>query len=296
MLRCVRWLAVLACSSAGAQSVRQASTCTSCAEWNTPHPPVQLFANTFFVGTNGLTAVLITSPAGHVLIDGGLPESAPRILANIRTLGFRPRDVKLILNTHEHFDHAGGISALQRATGARVAASAPAAAVLESGTSGPSDPQLGLGIDFPKVRGRVQRIADGDTMHVSPLAVVARFTPGHAPGGTSWTWTSCEKGRCVDFVYADSQSPISADGFLFTRNTTYPTIVADFERGHRLLESLSCDVLLTPHPGASDLWARVAGMSSKGVDALVNRDACKDYAANARRMLQERLAKERAAP
>lgn len=274
----------------------RARACPSCAEWNEPQRPMRLFGNVYYVGPHGLSSLLITSPAGHVLLDGGLPESAPRILANIRALGFRVRDVKLILNSHEHFDHAGGIGALQRATGARVAASPAAASVLETGTSGPSDPQLGVGIDFPRVRSVVQRISDGDTLRVGALRLIAVFTPGHTPGGTTWTWTSCEQSRCLDFVFADSQSPISADGFLFTKNQTYPNVISDFERGHQALATLKCDVLITPHPGASDLWERVDAMRRDGVNALVNRESCRGYAANARTMLDQRLAKERAAP
>lgn len=278
----------------GAQTATErAKECPSCAEWNAPQAPLRLFGNVYFVGTHGLTALLVTSPAGHILIDGGLPESAPRILANIKTLGFRARDVKLILNSHEHFDHAGGISALQRATGGTVAASPAAASVLESGTSGRSDPQFGTGIDFPRVRATVRRLTDGDTLRVGPLLLTARFTAGHTPGGTSWTWTSCDRGRCLDFVYADSQTPISADGFLFTRNASYPIIIADFERAHRLLGELSCDVLVTPHPSASSLWERVAASARNGIDALVDRESCRRYAANAGAQLAKRLATER---
>src|SRR5919198_3963806 len=115
--------APLAAQSTDSASARRAAECPSCAEWNAPHAPVRIHGNTYFVGTNGLSAILVTSPAGHVLIDGGLPESAPLIAANIRAAGFRVEDVKLILNSHDHFDHAGGIAALQRLSGARVAAS-----------------------------------------------------------------------------------------------------------------------------------------------------------------------------
>src|SRR5262245_41278824 len=104
-------------------SARRARECPSCAEWNVPQKSFRIFGNTYYVGTHGLSSILITSPRGHVLIDGGLPESAPLILANIRSLGFRAEDVKLILNSHAHYDHAGGLEALREATGASVAAS-----------------------------------------------------------------------------------------------------------------------------------------------------------------------------
>jgi metallo-beta-lactamase class B len=241
------------------------------------------------VGTHGLSAILVTSNQGHILLDGALPESAPLIEANIRALGFRMEDVKLILNSHAHFDHAGGIAALQRASGAAVAASPASAPVLRRGTSGPDDPQYGVLLAFPAVE-RVRVISDGEIVRVGPLALTAHFTPGHTPGGTSWAWKSCEGKRCLDFVYADSQTPVSADGFLYTRNRTYPSAIADYERGFALLERLPCDVLLTPHPGASGLWDRVAKKD------LVDRSACRRYAATARGQLARRVATEAAKP
>ncbi|HYH82399.1 MAG TPA: subclass B3 metallo-beta-lactamase [Longimicrobium sp.] len=262
--------------------------CSNCATWNQPHAPVRLHGNTYYVGTNGLAALLITSPQGHVLIDGGLPNSAPLILANVRALGFNVRDIELILNSHVHFDHAGGIAALQRATGARVAASGPSAPVLERGSSLVGDPQHGTLLDFPRVR-NVRRFADGETLRVGPIAVTAHLTPGHTPGGTTWTWRSCDGAGCLDLVYADSQTPISADGFRFTDSPAYPSAVADFERGHGKLETLRCDILITPHPSASSLWERLA----RGPAGLVDREACKRYAAAARQQLARRLETER---
>jgi metallo-beta-lactamase class B len=264
------------------------AACASCAAWNQPQAPVRIHGNTWYVGTRGLTALLITSPAGHVLIDGALPNSAPLILANVRTLGFDVGDIRLILNSHVHFDHAGGIAALQRASGARVAASVSSAAVLERGTSAAGDPQHGALLDFPAVR-NVQRFADGETLRMGPIAVTAHLTPGHTPGGTTWTWRSCDDAGCLDLVYADSHSAISAEGFRFSDSPAYPSAVADFERGFRTLETLSCDILITPHPGGSSLWERL----ERGREGLVDRTACERYAAAGRRQLQRRLEAER---
>lgn len=272
----------------------RADECPSCAEWNVPQQPVRIFGNTYHVGTHGLSAILITSKQGHVLLDGALPESAPLIQANIKALGFRIEDVKLIVNSHAHFDHAGGISALQRASGAAVAASPASAPVLKRGESGPNDPQYGVLLSFPAVD-KVRVISDGETLRVGPLALTAHFTPGHTPGGTSWSWRSCEGGRCLNLVYADSQTPVSADGFLYTRNQTYPSAIADFARGFAVLERLPCNVLLTPHPGASRLWERVAERTRGVKDALVDSGACRRYAATARQQLARRKASEAAA-
>ncbi len=276
----------------GSDSAR-ARECPSCAEWNAPQRPMRLYGNAYYVGTHGLGSVLLTSPAGHVLIDGALPESAPLIAANIRALGFRVEDVKLILNSHVHYDHAGGIAALQRVSGARVAASASSAAVLRRGTPGADDPQYAIALAYPPVN-TVSAFADGDTLRVGPIAVVAHITAGHTPGGTTWSWVSCENDRCVSMVYADSQSPVSADDFLFSTSAAYPTVVADFEHGFGVLEQLSCDILITPHPDASRLWQRVAKRDAGDARALEDRDGCKRYAATGRQRLAMRLASEAA--
>jgi metallo-beta-lactamase class B len=265
-----------------------AEACPNCAEWNQPRAPFRIHGNTWYVGTRGLAALLITSPEGHVLIDGALPNSAPLILQNIRALGFDVRDVRLILNSHVHFDHAGGIAALQRASSARVAASVPSAPVLERGTSVVGDPQHGELLDFPAVPG-VQRFADRETLRVGPIAVTPHPTPGHTPGGTTWTWRSCDNDGCLDLVYADSHTPIAADGFRFSDSRDYPTAVADFERGFATLEALPCDILITPHPIASSLWERL----ERGPDGLIDRTACRNYAAAGRQRLEQRLRTER---
>jgi metallo-beta-lactamase class B len=246
-------------ASAQVSDTARARECQSCAEWNTPQRPVHLYGNAYYVGTHGLGSVLLTSPAGHVLIDGALTESAPLIAANIRALGFRVEDVKLILNSHVHFDHAGGIA-----------------------------------LAYPPVMNasNVTVFTDGDTLRVGSIAVVAHITAGHTPGGTTWSWVSCENDRCDSMVYADSQTPVSADDFLFSKSAAYPTAVADFERGFGVLEHLSCDILITPHPDASGLWQRVAKRDAGDAHALEDRDACKRYAAAGRQRLAARLAKE----
>lgn len=299
-LRHLALLPALACplpllaQEGGAPPAAPEPSCSACAEWNAPQRPFRIHGDTYYVGPRGLGVVLVTSPEGHVLIDGALPESAPLVMENIRALGFRVEDVRLILNSHAHFDHAGGIAALQRASGAEVAASPASRRVLLRGASGPDDPQYGVLPSFPAVE-RVREVADGETLRVGPLALTAHSTPGHTPGGTTWTWRSCEDGRCLDLVYADSQTPVSAEGFEFTRSEHYPDAIADFERGHAVLEGLPCDVLVTTHPGASRLWERLEARERGDADALIDPDACRRYAADARAQLARRVERERAA-
>lgn len=266
--------------------------CPSCAEWNAAAPPRTIHGNVHWVGTRGLGALLLTSPAGHVLVDAGLPESAAPIAASIRALGFRVEDIRLIVNSHAHYDHAGGIAALQRASGATIAAHPWSAAVLRTGESRAGDPQRSIALRFPAAPGRIREIADGDTLRVGPIVLTAHFTGGHTPGGTTWSWRSCDGGDCRDFVYADSQTPVSADDFRYTRSAEYPQAIGDFERGFALLERLSCDVLLTPHPGASRMWERLAAADSG--TALRDPEGCRRLAASARAALARRVERENA--
>jgi metallo-beta-lactamase class B len=267
--------------------------CEACAAWNEPTRPFRIHGNTWYVGTRGLSAILITSPTGHILIDGALPESAPLIAASIRASGFRLEDVKLIVNSHAHYDHAGGLAALQRASGAEVALHPWSAKVLRTGTSLPDDPQFGLYLPFPGVRA-TRELSDLDVVRVGELALTAHFTAGHTPGGTSWSWRACdESGKCWDFVYADSQSPISDNEFRFSANVRYPAVLGDFDRGLARLESLPCDVLLTPHPALATIFERLSRRDAGDAEAFRAPDACRTLAAAARRRLTSRLDEER---
>ena len=266
--------------------------CTSCDEWNGPQVPLRVFGNTYYVGTVGLSAVLITSDAGHILVDGALPQSAPLIEANIRALGFQLRDVRLILNSHEHYDHAGGLASLQRASGARVAASPAAAKAFQLGHPTPEDPQYESGrkLAYPPIA-KVETIADGATLKVGSLSITAHFTPGHTPGATSWSWRSCEGARCVNIVYADSLNPVSDDGFKFTGR---PSLVEAFRRSIARVEQLPCDIVIPPHPGFLNLKEKAARMKAKPEEnPFVDPNVCRTYAAAARKRLDARVAEER---
>ncbi len=263
--------------------------CSSCATWNQPQKPFRIYGNTYYVGPHGLSSILITSNAGHILIDGALPESAPLIVANIRALGFRVEDIKLILNSHAHFDHAGGIAELQKLSGARVAASQWTADVMKKGAVPRDDPQFGTISPIIPVA-RVETFKEETTLTVGPLAVTPHLTPGHTPGGTSWTWRSCENDRCLNLVYLDSLAPVSADGFLFSRRTDNPR-GEDFERSYSFLEKTPCDILLTPHPDASNLWQHLEQRDARP-DALIDPAACRAFAETSREQLKQRLARE----
>lgn len=285
---------IFAFATAGPLGAQTATPhCSQCAAWNAPQEPFRIYGNTYYVGPHGISSILVTSPAGHILIDGTIAESAPQIAAHIRSLGFRLEDVKVILNTHVHYDHAGGIAQLQRMTGATVMASPWSAGVLAKGVPDPADPQFGELPSFDKVA-NVKVLREGETVRVGPLALTSHPTPGHTPGGTSWTWISCEGSRCHNMVYADSVSAISADNFKFSRNTRYPHVLQDFDNSFAFLNSVSCDILMTAHPEASDLWEKLdkrkAGASP---DPFVVPGQCKQIAEDAKKQLDLRIAKEK---
>ncbi len=266
----------------------QSIDCAQCAVWNQPHEPFKVYGNTYYVGTQGLGSILIVSPDGMILVDGGLPQSAPVISGNIKTLGFDIAKVKLILNSHPHYDHAGGIRALKTMSQASVASSGAGADGLERGGNIKDDPQYAIPNNaFPPVS-NVQRIVDGQVLRVGSLAITAHLTPGHSPGGVTWTWKSCEAARCLDVVYADSLTAVSADGYRFTGDASHPSIEAQFRHSIAVVEQLPCDILLTPHPDASKTFERQA----RGADAFVDGGACRAYAAQARTGLDRRVAEE----
>jgi metallo-beta-lactamase class B len=266
--------------------------CGDCDEWNRPHEPFRVFGNTYYVGVAGLSSILITGTGGSILLDGGLPQSAALIDANIRKLGFKTADIRLILNSHAHYDHAGGIAALQRISGATVAASEPGARAIERGEPTEDDPQFAFGRQanaFPAVKG-VRRVADGETLRVGDLAVTAHLTPGHTPGSTTWTWRACDAGRCYDVVYADSLNAVSAPAFRFTAP---PSRIPSFRATIAKVAALPCDIIVTVHPAFADLDGKLKRRADRPAsDPFVTSDGCRVYARDAGKRLDGRISEE----
>ena len=262
--------------------------CDQCESWNAPFTPFRIYGNTWYVGTDGLSAVLIETSDGLVLIDGALPQSAPLIEANIRQLGFDPREISHILLSHAHFDHAGGINALQRLSDAIVLSSEHGARTLLAGNLLPDDPQFVADSSttaFPAVRA-AQSVADDEVLVVGGVEITALHTPGHTPGGMSWTWESCALDTCYDIVYADSLTSVSAPGFKYSDGAAQQ-IVASADK----LSQLDCDILLSPHPFFFGLHDKVEKRAEG--NPFVNNVACLIYAESMLNWLEQRLAAER---
>lgn len=240
--------------------------------WSTAQPdwveqiePFRIIGNVYFVGTRGLSSFLITSDEGHFLLDGALPQSAPTIKKNIEHLGFRMADVKILLNSHAHFDHSGGLQALKEMSGAQMLASEGDRSALEGG--------FYLGFEdrheynAPPVK--VDRIIeDGEQLTLGATSLKAHLTPGHTRGCTSFTMTAIEAGNpyevlffCGATVAANKLNPPQYDG-----------IVDDYRFTFDRTRSWQPDVFLVNHPFFFDMAAKRERQQGGDPLAFVDRE------------------------
>jgi metallo-beta-lactamase class B len=280
------WLAVLlflAETSHTAEHLDPPIDCRSCAEWNEPQAPFRIFGNTYFVGTAGLSVMLIDAGDGLILLDGALPQSVPLIVDNMEALGFAPGDVRLIALSHAHYDHAGGIAALQRLSGARVVTSRHAASTLARGDLLEDDPQYDGDVTaFPAARG-TEIVEDGGSVTIGDVSLTAIYTPGHTPGGVSWTWTSCDGPDCRTVVYADSLGAVAGNAYRYSDGAA-----EQVRASAAAVARLDCDILLSPHP----FLFRMHEKLERGGNAFIDGGECADYAETAMEGLERRLLRE----
>lgn len=255
--------------------------------WDKAGPPFRIYGDTYYVGTCGIAAILVAGKEGHFLIDGGPRNGGPMIAANVRALGFDLDDVKVLLHSHEHFDHVGGLAYLKKKSKARMIASVAAAPVLESGVGAADDPQAGMHSPFAavEVNGTIE---DGEDIVLGRNRVTAIETPGHTPGALSWRWKACEAGDCKTVVYMDSLSPISNKTYRFT---DHPDYVARYKEGLAKLAETECAIALTPHPAASKMFARLAAEGG-----LEDDQQCRLYAEKISERLEARLRRDKNPP
>ncbi|UAJ09486.1 subclass B3 metallo-beta-lactamase [Glacieibacterium megasporae] len=257
--------------------------------WSEPTPPFRIVGNIYYVGTKGLAAYLIASPRSLILLDATLEGNVPQIEANIVSLGFRLRDIRILLNSHAHFDHAAGLARLKRDTGATMLASAGDRGALESGVP-PSVVDYGV-VAFPPVK--IDRVlVDGEPVRLGDLAMTPIVTPGHTPGCTTWTMTAIERGRPLRVVFACS---LTVAGNALVDNTGYPGIVADFRRSFVRLAALKADVVLPAHPDIADVLERRARRDAGDVDAFIAPESLGHIVADASMAFDVELARQTAA-
>ena len=259
--------------------------------WAEAREPFHVVGNVYSVGSAEVTSFLIATPQGHVLIDGGFAESAPQILRNIDKLGFKLEDVKVLVASHAHFDHVGGLAELKRRTGAQVVVSRADAEAMARGGKG--DPQFADAIPFaPVYADRI--VQDGGVVRVGPTELVAHVTPGHTQGCTTWTTVQRDGEQNVHVVFSCSVSV--PDEYRLLGNARYPRAVEDYERSFRTLRALPCDVLLGSHASFFHQDERRARMADGAPNPFVDPAACAAYVDRSEQAFRAHLEKERAAP
>lgn len=257
--------------------------------WNQPVEPFRLIGNVYYVGANEIAAYLITSSDGHILIDGGFPETAAIIQANVARLGFQIEDVEILLNSHAHFDHAGGLAELKRLSGAQLFVSDGDADLVENGGKG--DFLLGDTGLFPAVSVD-RRLADGDVVRLGDVALTARLTAGHTRGCTTWTMTVEEGDHSYEAVFVCSVTVLPDVRLL--DEPSYPGIAEDFARTFEVLKALPCDVFLAPHGSFFVLSDKIEALrENPAVNPFVDPARYRAYVERGERRFRERLAEER---
>ncbi|HEX2853988.1 MAG TPA: subclass B3 metallo-beta-lactamase [Opitutaceae bacterium] len=214
--------------------------------WKEPVPPRHLIANLYYVGAIGVSAYLITTPDGHVLLDTGFDDTVPLIEKSVRELGFKPTDIKIILSSHAHIDHVGGHARMKRLTGARIYASAEDARTLESGGAEDFIPLPRETILYSPAKVD-QVIADGEKVALGGVTLTANLTPGHTRGATTWTMDAVENGKTYRVVFFSSASINT--GTKLIDNPNYPKLVQDFTATFAKLKAMRCDIFFAPHGG-----------------------------------------------
>jgi metallo-beta-lactamase class B len=257
---------------------------------NQPIEPYRIAGNLYYVGSSGISSYLIATPAGHVVIDAGYESTVAMIEANIRKLGFKVEDVRYLLNTQAHYDHAAGFARLKKDTGAQLVVSGPDADMIERG--GTHDFSFGDKFPFPPAKVD-RRVKDGDTVMLGTLTLHAHVTPGHTKGCTTWSFAVTENSR--EFQVVDMCGLTVLDTTRLVGNAGYPDIVQDYERTFAALRKLPVDIFIGAHPGYYDGTAKAARAKANpsGTNPFIDPDGYRRYVDEGEKRFRERLAKEK---
>lgn len=257
-------------------------------KWNQPIEPYRVIGNVYYVGASEVTSFLIVTPAGHILLDGGFSETAPLIRRNVERLGFRLEDIKILLNSQAHYDHAGGLAQLKRETGAQLAASEADAALLAAGGRG--DFYFGDQLVYEPVKAdRILR--DGDRVTLGGVTMTAHLTPGHTKGCTTWTMRAREGRRSYDVVFVGSTT---IPGYKLVSNPNYPDIAEDYARSFRVLKRLPCDVFLASHGNFYSMLEKAEMLAhGKRPNPFIDRRGYWTFLAETEKAFREQLRREK---
>jgi metallo-beta-lactamase class B len=261
-------------------------------DWIEPFPPFRIAGNLYYVGSKDLASYLITTPQGNILINSDLETSPPLIRASIEKLGFKVSDIRILLISHAHWDHDGGSAAIKALTGATYMVMDGDVSVVESG--GKTDFQYGNTPTSLYPPTKVDRVLhDGDEVKLGGTMLVARLTPGHTKGCTTWTMKVAEAGKSYDVVIIGS--PNVNDGYKLVGNPSYPGIVSDYERTFHVLKSLPVDIFLGAHGSYFDLLTKYPRLKEGAANPFIDPAGYRSYVADRERAYRTELAKQKAA-
>jgi metallo-beta-lactamase class B len=256
--------------------------------WSKPFPPHKIVGNVYYVGSNELASFLIATPAGHILINTGFEETVPVVRAGCEKLGFKLSDVKILLTGQAHNDHVAGFALMRKLTGAKVMVMAGDDAVVRGGGKG----DFAYESQMRWAPCPVDRVLqDGDQVTLGSTTLVARLTPGHTRGCTTWLLTAVEDGKPFHVVIVGSVHVNSE--FRLVNNAKYPRIAEDFARTFQVLESLPCDVFLGSHGGAYGMQAKYQRSLKEGYRAFVDPQGYRAYLAAGKAAYLKELEKQR---
>ena len=257
--------------------------------WNEPQAPFHVIGNIYYVGMAGVSAFLIVTPQGDILTDGGLPESAPFIEKNIKALGFKLGDVKILLNSHAHFDHSGGLAKLKADTGAKFYASTGDKPFLESGhiTFGPS-----AQIDTTPIHVD-HAIKDGETVSLGGVTLTAHVMPGHTKGCTTWTMPLTDAGVTHKVMFFCS---ISVAGNPLIGNAAYPNILSDYRASFARLKQMDADIFFAPHGNQFGLPGKLARVKPGMPNPFIDSGELRQFTNKAQQTFDKELAQQTAKP
>jgi metallo-beta-lactamase class B len=270
-------------------AIQPQATAPGSPEWSEPFPPHRIIGNIYYVGSRGLASYLITTPAGHILINSNLKTSIPLIRESVEKLGFRFNDIKILLISHAHFDHDAGSAAILKLTAAKYMVMDADVGVVESG--GKTDFQYGDDSTLLYPSAKVDRVLhDGDEVKLGDTTLTAHKTAGHTRGCTSWSLKVNDAGKTYDVVIVGS--PNVNGGYKLVNNSQYPEIANDYALGFRVLKSLPCDVFLGAHGGYFGMEAKYAKLKDGGLNPYIDPKGYKDYVAEREKAFVSELHKQ----
>jgi metallo-beta-lactamase class B len=255
-----------------------------------PVEPFRIVGNIYYVGSNDLTSYLIVTPMGNILIDSGMKEMVPQVKSNIEKLGFKLSAIKFILNSHAHFDHAGGIAELRRLTGAKFLASEPDTPLLERG--GIRDPNFGDKYPFEPTKPD-ETFASGKIVKLGNTTLTANITPGHTNGCTTWTTTVKDGGKKLNVIFVCS---VSSPGYRLVNNKDYPNIEADYNRSFGWFKNAKVDVFLGSHAGFFDLENKSGALKAGAtVNPFIDPKGYREFIDESEKAFRKKLAEQKSA-